>query len=225
MTSGTEASGPRAAFTLVEVLVVIAILATLIAMVSGAAIQCLERSRVLATEAQIQRLMAHLEDYRDLAGEFPPDGIDGEVRNAEGEPILGSACLGYFLARPIRVRELVGGSEELKEYPPIVTPWRRDDLGPEERPGVREVVDAWKNPLHYDNTEDGEFRPQGGEVHSPEVEDDMHPDDPRGGSFIAGGQNAVDRPGIQGRGFDLWSHGRQEGKEPEHFPLASWNTR
>jgi hypothetical protein len=92
---------------------------------------------------------------------------------------------------------------------------------------VFELKDGWGNPIHYDNTEDGEFRPQGGDVHTPPVDDEEHPDDPRDGEFIVDGKNAVERKGIQSKSYDIWSHGEQppNEKKPIGLPVATWNLK
>ncbi len=95
-----------------------------------------------------------------------------------------------------------------------------------ENPGVKEVVDGWSIPLHYDNTENGRFRPQDGSVHYPPLMED-HPDDPREGNREVEGKNAVVRAGNQGSGYDLWSHG-EHGHDPDaepSLPIASWNLK
>lgn len=182
-----------------------------------------------ATNALINKLRLTLDEYKDMTGSYPPDGIDSVVKNDQGQEIRGSACLYYFLSkRPWVAREMVAGKVKLYEVPPklkflSVELTQEDD----EYPGVQEVQDGWKNPIHYDNTEDERFTPQGGEVHTPPVDDDEHPDDPRIGEFVVDGTNAVVEPGIQTRGYDLWSHSDMghEVKGPKSLPIASWNLK
>jgi prepilin-type N-terminal cleavage/methylation domain-containing protein len=218
----------RAGFTLVEIMVVMAIIVSLFALVAIAAGGILSKGSEKATGSLIRQLQQHLDEYKSRTGSFPPDGIDTPVKNDEGEPIRGSACLYHFLTRPVEVSERVGGRVTVRKTDPIAS-FTDATLMPEneDHPGVRELKDGWGNALHYDNTEDGVFRAQGGDVHSPPMDDSEHPDDPRVGDFIVNGQNAVERPGIQGKGYDLWSHGEQthDEKKPGGLPVATWNLK
>src|SRR5262245_40104413 len=94
-----------AGFTLVEILVVIAIIISLFAIVAVAAGSIRSRGNQKAAEAQILKLMTLIEDYKSKVGHYPLDGIDSEVKNAEGEKVVGSAALYYALSTPIRVKE------------------------------------------------------------------------------------------------------------------------
>jgi hypothetical protein len=208
-------------------MVVVAIIVALFAIVAVAAGTIRNRGNIKATEAQIQALMTVLDEYKSKVGSYPPDGFDSEVKNKDGVRLVGAAALYHFLSNPISVKEIVGGNEEVKQYPAVYK-FRELETTPEnpDYPGVHEVRDAWGVPLHYDNTEDGEFRQQGGSAHTPEVDDSEHPEDPREGNYIVDGENAVDKPGIQSKGYDLWSHGEQvHDHEPTHLPIASWNVK
>jgi prepilin-type N-terminal cleavage/methylation domain-containing protein len=229
MTSATGKNGfRRRGFTLVEIMVVMAIIVSLFALVAIAAGSLLSKGAEKATGSLIRQLQQHRDEYRVRTGSYPPDGIDSPVKNDQGEPIRGSACLHYFLTRPVEVPERVGGKVTVRKTDPIAS-FTEANLMPEDpdHPGVRELKDGWSNPIHYDNTENGEFRPQGGDVHFPPMDDGDHPDDPRTGDFVVNGQNAVDRSGIQGKGYDIWSHGEQshDEKKPMHLPIATWNLK
>jgi hypothetical protein len=121
----------------------------------------------------------------------------------------------------------ISGRAQPQEHPPIAQFKQNTELTPEDpdRPDVREIMDGWGTAMHYDNTEDGEFRPQRGEVHVPPLDDDEHPPDPREQEAEVDGQPVVSRPGIQSSSFDLWSHGQQghEVDSPPSMPIASWN--
>ncbi|MBI4605701.1 MAG: type II secretion system protein [Planctomycetes bacterium] len=216
-------------FTLVEILVVMAIVVTLFTLVALGVAGLRGRAAEKATDALLRRIMAHLDEYKNLTGTYPPDGIDSPVKNGEGTPIQGSACLYYFLAvKPTSVREIRAGKTFRSERPPLAS-FTSGEISEEDStyPGVREVLDGWKNPLHYDNTEDGGFKAQGGWVHVPPLDDDEHPGDPREGDYEVNGENAVREAGIQGKGFDLWSHGEQEHevKPLKALPIASWSLK
>jgi prepilin-type N-terminal cleavage/methylation domain-containing protein len=217
--------GKRGGFTLIEILIVMAILVVLFGFVAISMGLYMGRAARGATTSVLQQLELFLDDYKGKTGHYPPDGIDSPQRTEEGTPLRGSACLYYFLSRPIRVPEVSGGRKTVKEYPPIAQ-FKEQNLMPEdpEYPGVRELKDGWGTPMHYDNTENKVFRPQRGEVHYPEMADEDHPEDPRNGNLEIKGVKAVVKPGIQGKGFDIWSHGEggHDFAEPS-LPVATWN--
>jgi prepilin-type N-terminal cleavage/methylation domain-containing protein len=234
MTSGTGKpaalgggrSPRRGGFTLIEILVVMAILMSLAALVLVVVGPAQNRAKKTRTQALLRRLGMELDEYRRLTGSFPPDGIDSPVRNDKGELIRGSACLYYFLAKPVAEVKFVGGVRRTVEHPPLDL-FSEAELGPDDpdHPGVREIIDGYGVPMHYDNTEDGVFRAQKGDVHYPPLEEDEHPLDPRTLSEKDGG---VPRPNtVQSASADTWSHGERghnlEG-DPSP-PLASWNLR
>lgn len=216
----------RGGFTLVEIMVVMAIVVMLFGLVAVSLSQYLGKASRSATQALILKLEQYVDAYHSLKGEYPPDGVDTVVRTEDGFQIQGSACLYYLLSRPVVTIEKIGGRPQKREHPAIAA-FKASELGPEDpdMPGVRELIDGWGTPIHYDNTEDGKFRPQRGEVHIPPIPDDEHPPDPRDGSLVVDGEPAVSREGIQGKGFDIWSHGEQGHEldvEPS-MPVATWN--
>jgi prepilin-type N-terminal cleavage/methylation domain-containing protein len=212
-------------FTLVEILVVMAILVLLFGLVAVSMGMYMGKAARGATTGLLQQLELMLDDYKSKTGHYPPDGIDSPQRTEEGTPLRGSACLYYFLSRPIRVSEVSGGRKTVKEYPPIAR-FKDSNLTPEdpEYPGIRELKDGWGTPMHYDNTENKVYRPQRGEVHYPEMSDEEHPEDPREGKLTINEVKAVPKRGIQGKGFDIWSHGDAgHDLEEKSLPLATWN--
>ena len=215
-----------AGFTLIEIIVVMAIIVVLVGLVLVSARGILGKGYQRNTEARIRMVEDHLEKYKELTGKYPPDGFDSPQKNDQGTKIYGSACLQYFLSRPVRVERKIAGRLEIKEHPPIYQ-FSKGELSAEDAdaPGAREIVDGWGTPFHYDNTEDGRFEAQSFASHLPEADEDTHPEDPRTGDFIVDGKNAVEKPGVQGKGFDLWSHGEQghETSEAKSLPLATWN--
>jgi len=216
----------RDGFTLVEIMVVMAILVMLFALVALSIASYINKASRAATIARLHRLVQYMDNYKSLTGSYPPDGIDTPVKNDEGVYIKGSACLYYFLTRPVRMTEVVGGKKTIREDPPVGE-FKGSELSKEnpECQGVREILDGWDTPFHYDNTENGEFHAQGGDVHCPVVDDEVHPSDPRDGDFVVDGQNAVEKPGIQRSGYDIWSHG-ESGHDVDSkpsMPFATWN--
>jgi len=215
-------------FTLVEIIVVMAIVVLLFGLVAVSLSQYLGRASKSATQALILRLEQHLDEYHRIQGSYPPDGIDSVVRTEDGEEIQGSACLYYFLLSrtPSVERRNVGGKLSIREHAPVAT-FKESELTPVDpaHPGVREILDGWATPIHYDNTEDEVFRPQRGEVHFPPLGDSEHPPDPRSGEVQVDGQDVVVKAGIQSPGFDIWSHGDQghDVDEPPSMPVATWN--
>jgi len=213
----------RRGFTIVEVLMVIAvmtILFTLVMMVSG---RLRVKAYVERTKAMILQLKNGLDEYRALKGNYPPDGYDFEVKNRDGKPIWGAACLYEFLSTELVVEENVAGQVRTSKHDPIMT-FKASDLTPEnpDLPGIREVVDGFGLPFHYANTEDGQFKPdkQGELAHMEAAE--AHPPDPRDDGTV------VPRRGIQRMGaYDLWSHGSHDAHSKEdvdlHSTIGNWN--
>ena len=192
--------GREGGFTLVEIIVVMAILVMLFGLVAVSLSLYMGKASRSATVARILKLEQYLDEYKGKVGHYPPDGIDSVVKTEDGQIIQGSACLYYYLSRPIQVPEKVGGRTKLRTYPAIAEFQDKELTAPDEEfPGVREIKDGWDNPMHYDNTEDGQFRPQRGEVHVPPLMDEEHPQDPRDGSVELDGKAVVPQPGIQGR--------------------------
>ncbi len=225
-----QAAGHQAAgFTLVEIIVVMAIIVTLFGLVAVGVGGLRGKAAERATKALLIRIQAYLDDYKSETGSYPPDGIDTPVTNDKGTPIKGSACLYYFLMqRPLTKVEIRAGKKFVQELPPIAK-FQESELTPLDPnfPDAREIVDGWRTPIHYDNTEDGQFRPQRGDMHIPPLDDDVHPVDPRSGDYAVGNDKAVETVGVQGMGFDIWSYAEQghEVKEIKYLPIATWSLK
>jgi prepilin-type N-terminal cleavage/methylation domain-containing protein len=213
-------------FTLVEIIVVMAILVMLFGLVAVSLSAYLGSAARSATIARISKLELFLDQYKSLTGEYPPDGIDSPERTQDGIPLKGSACLYYYLSRPVVVQETIGGRKIPREYPPVGT-FKESELSFEDPdyPGVRELLDGWDTPMHYDNTTDGKFISQGGDVHYPPVPESEHPPDPRDMRFVVDGEPVVSKEGVQSRSFDIWSHSEQghDLELPPSIPIATWN--
>ncbi len=225
--TGPSLRAPRGVrgFTMVEILVVVAIIVMLAGLVVVAAGSIREKMHVDASRAIIIKVRDRLEEYRSLTGSYPPDGYDSEVKNKEGTPIWGSACLYEFLTKEFESVSNVGGQVRRAKHEPLIT-FTQSELSPEDPDlaGVREVWDGFGIPLHYDNTENGEFHPekQGEVSHMSRVE--YHPPDPRESDDT----QVVPRRGIQRPGaYDMWSHGHGKAHEDSEVPLkatiGTWN--
>lgn len=216
----------EAGFTLIEIMVVMAIIVALFSIVGATAGTLRSKAAHKATVAMIEKIVLALDEYKSLTGTYPPDGIDYPVQTTDGHEIKGSACLYYFLTvKPWKARDVVAGKVRLYEVPPKLD-LRASEVSTEDPdyPGVHEVLDGFATPIHYDNTEDGKFMPQGGEVHYPPLDERDHPPDPRLGDLVVDGVPAVRRAGIQSVGYDLWSHG-VAGHEMDtvSLPIGTWN--
>lgn len=204
-----------------------AIIVTLFSLIAMGLGTVMGRASEKATKALFHRLESYLDEYRSLMGRHPPDGIDSLEKNDQGEVVRGSACLYYHLTKTLLIPSKEGGQTRLSQHDPVAK-FSDRELTKEDpdHPGVREIVDGWGTPIHYDNTEDEEFHPQRGEVHFPEVDDDEHPPDPRDGTVVVEGRAAVPKSGIQSKGADSWSHATQgHNKKGACLPIASWNLK
>lgn len=212
-----------------ELLVVIAILAMLFGLVVTLVGPIMGKGYEKSTVALILRLQDWADEYRSFTGYYPPDGIDERVKDDGGAPLRGSAALYHELSRNVIAEEIYGSRRRLSEHSPVGTFGSQEltplELEDPDSPGVKEILDGWGTPLHYDNTESSRFKAQDGMVHYPFVPDEEHPDDPREGNREVDGKVVVERVGNQGAGFDLWSHG-EHGHDPmlpPNAPIASWN--
>jgi prepilin-type N-terminal cleavage/methylation domain-containing protein len=212
-------------FTMVEILVVVAIVVLLASLVVVAQASIRNKMHLAATRAMIIKLRDRLEEYKNLTGAYPPDGYDSEVKNSNGTPIFGAACLYEFLTKEVDAVSNVGGQIRRTKHEALLS-FTESELTPEDSdlPGVREVVDGFGLPLHYDNTENGEFHPEkhGDGAHMARC--DAHPPDPR----TSDDTEVVPHTGIQRPGaYDLWSHGDGKAHQVAEVSLKStvgtWN--
>jgi prepilin-type N-terminal cleavage/methylation domain-containing protein len=211
----------RRGFTMIEILMVITILVLLSSLVVVAASAQRRKAFKRATDALLVRVEDALEEYRSHKGRYPPDGFDSEVVTDKGVAIHGSACLLYFLTRPMTVEKEISGEIRVETVEPLIE-FKRVELYPEaidDAGEIREIIDAWGTPIHYDNTENGRFEEQDGTAHL--FEEEYHPPDPRSSVEL----KAVDKEGIQSKGYDLWSHGQGRHEEFEDLSstIASWS--
>jgi prepilin-type N-terminal cleavage/methylation domain-containing protein len=77
-----RALDPRAGFTLIELLVVIAIIAIVAGLVVGLAGIASERKRISRAQAERDKLVTLIENYRVRLGVLPPDNTNAPGRNS-----------------------------------------------------------------------------------------------------------------------------------------------
>jgi type II secretory pathway pseudopilin PulG len=210
----------------VEVLLVVGILVALMAFALVASGSVMEQTRTRATKSIIERLKLLIEEYRSIAGQYPPDGMDFPVKNSDGTAVQGCAALHNALTSKVSVVMMVAGRPRKIDYDPVAT-FKEGELSePDPRyPGAREILDGFGSPFHYDSTAEGKLRPQGGGVHIPPQSDDTHPPDPRTLPLDQGG---VRSPGhVQSTAYDIWSYGKRgcDMSEKPTALIASWNLK
>ena len=106
----------RSGFTLIEILVVMAIVITLVALLASGLGTAREKAKNKSSKALIGRVKSALENYFSEFRDYPPDGYDGEPGwtytgappNVTGinvgvppRSMRGTAALMYFLCRPL----------------------------------------------------------------------------------------------------------------------------
>lgn len=98
-----------AAFTLIELLAVISIIAVLAGLLVGLAPQAAARMKESRTRAELERLVMAIEAYKAKHGVYPPDNVTG--RDSFGNPVVDSARspLYYELAGCVAHRQGNGG--------------------------------------------------------------------------------------------------------------------
>ncbi|MCZ7646522.1 MAG: type II secretion system protein GspG [Planctomycetota bacterium] len=120
-------SPAAAGFTLVEMLVVLAIVAVLGGLILTAVNAARKRSQVNQTKTIILQVEQNLETYASDFHEYPPsDGEDGVKGNER-------------MVEALRTEEMNGPYLGAKEF------YFKDV----NNNGLKEIVDAWGRPLHY----------------------------------------------------------------------------
>lgn len=81
-TSGlSPLASARSGFTLTELLIVIAIIAILAGLIAAAAVNALRRGRVTGIQLEIKNLATAVENFKNEAGVYPPNGMNADPGN------------------------------------------------------------------------------------------------------------------------------------------------
>ena len=207
--SPTRLSG----FTMIELMIVMGIILTLLGLIFAVGMGAQEKARKSFSRSIVDQIELTLEEFKSTTGYYPPDGFDEELRTTESlEPIQGSSALAFALTQPmiLRLRQPDGTFEETERRG--LHTFKQDQLfvPDEDNSELMEIVDGWKQGLHYDRLANGEEDysiQDSGDVHLNWDHDDDsldHLTDPR--EELA----AVTETGPQNLGkFDLWSVGSQ----------------
>jgi type II secretory pathway pseudopilin PulG len=188
-----------------EILVVISLLIILIAAVVTSFISVGQRAYVDSTRTLLRRIELAVETYRDRAGFYPPDGLDGPVKSRFGADIYLSTCLYETLGLPLNVEKPApGGRKVVERYSSPIVRFRDAELERSlDDPRLAELADAWGVPIHYDRLEgEHSYSEQSDGTHHVNPVD-PHPLDPR---EVEGFAKVLGQGQNPGR-FDVWSHG------------------
>ena len=213
-------------FTMVELLVTISLIVFLMGMLAVGAGRYLESASKARTMALIQRLSLIIEKYHSITGDYPSDGLDGiDVITTDGTFLFGGAALTHALTQPlVLTQKQPNGEIRVIGEEPAIGDFRSDELSSpsDGDQDARQLLDAWAEPIHYDNVSGGEvsFSGQGlGDTHLDWDDDEqVHSEDPREvgeGTDGIGPQNT--------NGFDIWSHGSSGHSEEESYDDLNTN--
>lgn len=114
---------PRRAFTLIEILTVIAIIGVLVSLTITAGRGIQERGRIARAKADMAVIAAALEQYKQHYGDYPwtPDGLIAGGEEADGGVILFNALLGNVGPKIIPTLATRGRSfVELSKLRPVI---------------------------------------------------------------------------------------------------------
>ena len=134
-------------FTLVEILIVMAIVGILASLVLLAMGTIQKQAKDKATEALVERLNLHISDYYRLSGKLPDDGND-TVFEREGVRLKGSAALYWQLTNPVTEKIVVAGEVIENDREPVAIFSSGNTMKEE---SIVYLIDAHGEKLHYDN--------------------------------------------------------------------------
>ncbi|MFN0057991.1 MAG: type II secretion system protein [Planctomycetota bacterium] len=217
MTSATGSS--RQGFTLIELMVVISIMLVLASLVFVGIRSAYAKARISRSKSLIERLATATTEYQSTVGSYPPDGIDSAVVTPDGTRLMSGAALTFALTSPRpKFRRLATGELQLTgEEEAVLELGKKDYMTMDGDDLAREVVDAWSQPVHYDNVQGGYNEQSDESFHL--IVFPGHGKDARESEFVAqkGPQNI-------GR-FDIWSHGVSGHSIDENpkFAITNWN--
>ncbi len=147
---GEVACRASAGFTLVEVLIVIAIIGLLAGLLLPALLGAKEQARMAATQSTLQALRGALEQYQSRFGDYPPSSMTALRVSVPNDTNLGIESATACLATTVGGRPFIEGfREELfrnvdkDKSSKNPTKWFFGDSQ------LREIVDDWDNPIIY----------------------------------------------------------------------------
>ena len=142
MKRATGVARRRGGFTLVEMLVVIATIAFLMAVLAIMVGKVQQQSQDLATRRLIDGLEAAMVSYYDLKGAYPNVGYDPVNHHGMGEKQTRSAMLYIYLTSEQYGRCL----PEIPQGSIMKMPWGTS--GGTDYTNYPYFADAWRNPIH-----------------------------------------------------------------------------
>ena len=135
----------RAAFTLIELLLVLTIIGLLLVVLLPRLVEPLQRGRARQTQLIEQQIAGMVDSFENENGDFPASDYQGLASHPPNDLNTGAESLVALLAAPDYAgpkpeeRMLVNSDED--RFPTRVTAFAVDD--------AFEVQDAWKNPIAY----------------------------------------------------------------------------
>ena len=134
-------------FTLIEILIVMAIVGILASLVLLAMGTVQKQAKDKATAAFVERLNLHINDYYRISGKLPEDGND-TVFEREGIRLKGSAALYWQLTNAVKEKIIVAGELIENERDPVAK-FSSSNIMKED--SIVYLIDAHGGLLHYDN--------------------------------------------------------------------------
>ena len=143
------------AFTLVEIMIVMSIIAVIMGFLVGATIKARQKGKITKTQATMNSIAAALRMYQDDFGAYPPNNLI----NRHTSTVAGSAgeCLYYYLGATFKsgVNSSINAGPYLKFSGTEVTTTRIGICDFDGDGGIdddlKTIDDAWGKELHYRN--------------------------------------------------------------------------
>ncbi|RME03006.1 MAG: type II secretion system protein [Planctomycetota bacterium] len=225
----------KSGFTLVEILVVVAIIGILLTILIAAIGGMRRKAKIEATKGLISRVVSAIEEYKKKWGNYPPDGLDYTVQDKNGTAVKNTSALRYLLCFEHQMITYVGSGADREKrsfrVSAFLSDLKKSELTDPSDTGLRwqkstcEFRDPWGQPLEYDNMEhegidSSELPPQANlqsDFNAPHhmiaKYDSKHPTpkDPRP-------QKALNDDAYA---YFLWSHGPKGKKRP----IGNWNLK
>lgn len=142
----------RRAFTLVELLIVIAVILILMSLSFTAYSKYRTIGRVTTTKAFLSTLKIAAIAYEENFGKYPPDEVVIGGKTYKGTESLVYHFTTAFRILPDTSRRQVKSTKDAGPYMEMPA----DNLKDLDGDGLPELVDAWGQPIQYDNIRDDE---------------------------------------------------------------------